>query len=71
MAVNPIDNSVIPTDTAEAQFNAAVENAEAELSDAAFNDQMISGAITIGGQFILMPMAQNILNEGMSSEDDE
>lgn len=71
MAVNPIDNSVIPTDTGEAQFNAAVEKSEADLSDADFNEALISNAIKIGGQFIIMPMANNILNEAMSSEDDE
>ncbi|TLX56896.1 hypothetical protein DN824_13650 [Stutzerimonas nosocomialis] len=71
MAVNPVDNSVITPTSAEAEFNAAVENSEAGLSDEAFTEQMISGAITIGGQFILMPMAQNILNEAMSSEDEE
>jgi hypothetical protein len=71
MAVNPIDNSVIATDTSEAQFNAAVEKSEAELSDDALNEQLITGAIKIGGQFIIMPMANNILNEAMSGEDDE
>lgn len=71
MAVNPIDNSVIVTDTSEAQFNAAVEKSEAELSDDALNEQLITGAIKIGGQFIIMPMANNILNEAMSGEDDE
>lgn len=69
MAVNPIDNSVIPTDAAEAKFNAAVEQSEAGLSDD-LNEQLITGAIKIGGQFIIMPMANSILNEAMSSEDD-
>ncbi|MGK9065300.1 hypothetical protein [Stutzerimonas chloritidismutans] len=71
MAVNPVDNSVTTPTSPEAEFNAAVDNAETELTDAEFEEQMIAGAITIGGQFILMPMAQNILNEAMSGEDDE
>ncbi|WP_437883359.1 hypothetical protein [Pseudomonas sp. LRF_L74] len=72
MSINPVDSSAV-TDGSDASvneqsFNDAIENAEGELSDADFEEQLITGAITVGGQMIIMPRANDILNEAMSDE---
>jgi hypothetical protein len=72
MSVTPIDSTATTTSaTSEAQFNAAVDKSKTEMSDEEFNDALITQAVTIGGQFIIMPKAQEMLNEAQSSEDDE
>lgn len=72
MSVTPVsENAVVTPTSSEAQFNAAVDNAKSELSDEEFTDALITQAVTIGGQFIIMPRAQEILNESQSSDDDE
>jgi hypothetical protein len=72
MSVTPIDSTATTTSaTSEAQFNAAVDKSKTEMSDDEFNDALITQAVTIGGQFIIMPKAQEMLNEAQSSEDDE
>jgi hypothetical protein len=72
MSVTPIDSTATTTSaTSEAQFNAAVDKSNTEMSDDEFNDALITQAVTIGGQFIIMPKAQEMLNEAQSSEDDE
>jgi hypothetical protein len=48
-----------------------VDKSKTEMSDEEFNDALITQAVTIGGQFIIMPKAQEMLNEAQSSEDDE
>jgi hypothetical protein len=76
MSVNPIDNATLAGPTPEAKFNVALDNARAsgdpapagELSDDEL-DQLVSQAMILGGQFIIMPMAQNLLKE--AQEDDE
>jgi hypothetical protein len=72
MSVNPVDTSVITDGSGaasnEQSFNDAIENAEGGLSDAEFEEQLITGAITVGGQMIIMPRANDILNEAMSDE---
>lgn len=73
MSVSPIDSSIsTPPASAEAKFNAAVDKSkEGEMSDEEFTEALITQAVTIGGQFIIMPKAQEMLNEAQSSEDDE
>jgi hypothetical protein len=72
MSITPIDSTATTSSaTSEAQFNAAVDKSKTEMSDEEFNDALITQAVTIGGQFIIMPKAQEMLNEAQSSEDDE
>nr|WP_314576626.1 hypothetical protein [uncultured Pseudomonas sp.] len=77
MSVNPVDSSIPLALDPQAQFDAAVDHAKRvevsgdELSDAEFDDILVTQGVTIGGQFIILPIAQNILNESMSSDDDE
>lgn len=72
MSVTAIDSTTPNVGaTSEAQFNAAVDKSKTEMSDEEFNDALITQAVTIGGQFIIMPKAQEMLNEAQSSEDDE
>ncbi|SDU97094.1 hypothetical protein [Pseudomonas mucidolens] len=70
MSVTPISENNAVTATSEAQFNAAVDNAKSELSDAELTEALITQAVTIGGQFIIMPRAQEILNEAQSDDDE-
>ncbi|MEG5266157.1 hypothetical protein TRP66_17840 [Pseudomonas sp. JDS28PS106] len=72
MSVTPVDaNLDISTNTQEAKFNAAVDNAEQSAADdAEFNDALISQAVIIGGQFIIMPRAQEILKEAQSDDEE-
>jgi len=78
MSVTPIENGSPAGPTPEAKFNVALENASSkaaaeppasgELSDDEL-DQLVGQAMVLGGQFIIMPMAQNLLKE--AQEDDE
>ncbi|MCT8945776.1 hypothetical protein AB4P95_08875 [Pseudomonas sp. A1437] len=70
MSINAIDPSAInesPAGRDEQQFDAALDGASG-LSDAEFTDQLISGAVTVAGQMIIMPRANEMLNEAMSDE---
>ncbi|KGS12703.1 MULTISPECIES: hypothetical protein [Pseudomonas syringae group] len=72
MSVNSVDSNVdVNVSSQESRFNAAVENAEQASSDSEFNEAMITQAVTIGGQFIIMPRAQEMLNEAQSDDDSE
>lgn len=73
MSISPVDSSTTNiTATPEAKFNAAVDKSkETEMSDEELTEALITQAVTIGGQFIIMPKAQEMLNEAQSSEDDE
>jgi hypothetical protein len=71
MSVSPIDSTTSASANPEAQFNAAVDNSRSELSDDELTEALVTQAVTIGGQFIIMPRAQEMLNEAQSSEDDE
>ena len=72
MSVNPVDSTTdINPSSQESRFNAAVDNATQASSDAEFNDALITQAVTIGGQFIIMPRAQETLNEAQSDDDSE
>lgn len=72
MATTPISGvdpvSVTTASNGEAAFDAAVENAQQGEMTPELEEMMIEGAITIGGQMIIMPRANDILNEAMSDE---
>ncbi|ARB28096.1 hypothetical protein HX787_10080 [Pseudomonas tolaasii] len=80
MSVTAVDSNLAPGGASpEAKFNAAVDKAKAadqpadtsDADDAKFNDALITQAVTIGGQFIIMPKMQELLNDAMSDDDDE
>lgn len=71
MSVSPVDSTTHITATPEAQFNAAVDKSKAGMSDDELTEALITQAVTVAGQFIIMPKAQEMLNEAQSSEDDE
>ncbi|MHC8326693.1 hypothetical protein [Pseudomonas sp. LB1P83] len=71
MSVAPIDSSTSAPPSSEARFNAAVDKSKDEFNDAEFTESIITQAVTIGGQFIIMPKAQEMLNESMSDDDEE
>lgn len=60
--------SATSVETEETEFDAAVENAQNSEFTPEMQEMMIEGAIKIGGNMILMPLATNILKEGMSDE---
>jgi actin-related protein len=68
MAVNPIDSTQSTTDT-QAKFEAAVDSST-QMSDQDLTNELVSQGVIIGGQFILMPKAQEMLNEAMSDDDE-
>lgn len=70
MSVTPIGASDVPVDTTQ-RFEAAVDSAKSQTSEAQLQDELISNAVSIGGQFIIMPRAQEIFQEAMSSDDEE
>jgi hypothetical protein len=78
MSVHPIENNSTGVNNAEANFNTALDNAATRATASAETssefspdemDQLVSQAMVLGGQFIIMPMAQNMLKE--AQEDDE
>ncbi|WP_415756020.1 hypothetical protein [Pseudomonas sp. LT1P18] len=78
MSVNPIESGTTVSNVQEAEFNTALDNASVRAAAAAeesgevsddFMDQLIGQAVVMGGQFIVMPLAQNLLKE--AQEDDE
>ncbi|MGY2288510.1 hypothetical protein ACW9H6_01195 [Pseudomonas sp. SDO528_S397] len=76
MSVTAVDSNLAPGGaTPEAKFNAAVDNAKAnepsDTSDADFNTALVQNAVMIGGQFIIMPKMQEILNDALSDDDEE
>lgn len=73
MSVSPIDSIQGPgAVSSEAKFNAALNNAkDSKLNDEEFNEALITQAVTIGGQFIIMPKAQEMLNEAQADDDGE
>ncbi|MGZ9706940.1 hypothetical protein ACXX81_13060 [Pseudomonas sp. GNP013] len=71
MSVSPVDSSTQVTPTAEVQFNAAVDKSKSQMSEDELTEALVNQAVTVGGQFIIMPKAQEMLNEAQSSEDDE
>lgn len=71
MATTPVSGlDVTSGSTADSQaaFDAALTNAQSGDLPPELEEMMIEGAITIGGQMIIMPRANDILNEAMSDE---
>ncbi len=66
MAVSSVDGNTSPQNTPEAEFDQALENAQGE----AMTDDMITQAIILGGQFIVMPRAQEILKEATADDEE-
>ncbi|MFB4392311.1 MULTISPECIES: hypothetical protein [unclassified Pseudomonas] len=71
MAVTPIDSTASTPASSEAQFNSAVDKSKEQISDEELTSALVDNGVMVGGQFIIMPRIQEILNEAMSSEDDE
>lgn len=70
MAISPVSGSTgLPELPADAAFEGAIARAAAaDELPAGFEDALITGAITVGGQMIIMPRANDILGEVMSDE---
>lgn len=66
MAVTQVDGNTSPQNTPEAEFDQALENAQG----GAMTDDMITQAIILGGQFIVMPRAQEILKEATADDEE-
>ncbi len=72
MAVNSVDTNTDVSTSSETQFNAAVDNAQSsDMTDEEFTNELISQAVIVGGQFIIMPRAQEMLNDAQSDDDEE
>lgn len=71
MSINPVDGSSSSTPDTQVQFDAAVDKSKSAVSDEALNEAMMEQAALVGGQFIIMPRAQEILGEAMSAGDEE
>lgn len=71
MSVTAVDSNIDTSSSQEAKFDAALNNAEQSAADdAEFNEALISQAVVIGGQFIIMPRAQEILKEAQSDDEE-
>ncbi|AMB84963.1 hypothetical protein AWM79_06420 [Pseudomonas agarici] len=70
MAVNPIEGGGTPAVDAQSKFDAAVDKAsDTSGDDQQLTDFMVQGAIQIGGQFIIMPRLNELLNDAMADDD--
>ncbi|BBP77105.1 hypothetical protein CCU68_22565 [Pseudomonas gingeri NCPPB 3146 = LMG 5327] len=70
MAVNPIEGGGTPPVDAKSKFDAAVDKAaDSSSDDQKITDFMVQGAIQIGGQFIIMPRLNELLNDAMADDD--
>jgi hypothetical protein len=69
MATVPVDNSGAGNvGNNEQTFDAALESSDTGMTDEEFTQQLVDGAVTVAGQMIIMPRANEILNEAMSDE---
>lgn len=71
MATTPIsgaDTATSSASTGEAAFDAALNKALGSDFTPEMEAIFIQGAITVGGQMIMMPRANDILGEAMSDE---
>lgn len=66
MAVNSVDGATGGQVNSADDFTEALNSAQ---NDEALMDQMISQAIVLGGQFIIMPRAQEILKEAQADDE--
>ena len=69
MSVMPVDSAAVPNAPAEASFDAAVQNAQANASEdqAQLDEAMLSGVVALA-QTILMPRMNEMLSEAQSDE---
>ncbi|OZI42385.1 hypothetical protein [Bordetella genomosp. 4] len=69
MSVTPVDSVAVPNAPAEASFDAAVQNAQANSSEdqARLDEAMLTG-VTALAQTILMPRMNEMLSEAQSDE---
>ncbi len=70
MATPPISGTeAVTTPSGDgAAFDQAIQNAQDGGMTPELEEMMVEGAISIGGQMIIMPRANDILNEAMSDE---
>lgn len=73
MPVNPVSGAGDPAEiSGQAEFEGALESARAAAAEdelpEGFEDMMIEGMVTAGGQMIIMPRANEILGEVMSDD---
>jgi hypothetical protein len=62
------DNPALNDD--EVKFNQALVNAGGDDGgDVDLTSMIVQGAVSVGGPMIMMPLANNILNEVMSDDD--
>ncbi|ANF58742.1 hypothetical protein [Halotalea alkalilenta] len=73
MAIDPVNsaNTGPAADGGEADFNKALDNASANASDsdAQLDETMAEGIVQVGGQMILMPIANDIFKESQSDDE--
>ncbi|MCQ4260215.1 hypothetical protein [Stutzerimonas stutzeri] len=67
MAVNPVDGATAGQVNSADDFAEALNSAQ---NDEELMDQMITQAIVLGGQFIIMPRAQEILKEAQADDEE-
>ncbi|WP_415845273.1 hypothetical protein ACMYUJ_00075 [Stutzerimonas zhaodongensis] len=67
MAVNSVDGASAGHVNSADDFAEALNSAQ---NDEELMDQMISQAIVLGGQFIIMPRAQEILKEAQADDEE-
>jgi hypothetical protein len=67
MAVNPVDGATAGQVNSADDFAEALNSAQ---NDEELMDQMITQAIVLGGQFIIMPRAQDILKEAQADDEE-
>lgn len=67
MAVNSVDGANGGQVNSADDFTEALNSAQ---NDEELMDQMISQAIVLGGQFIIMPRAQEMLKEAQADDEE-
>jgi hypothetical protein len=67
MAVSSVDGATGGQVNSADDFTEALNTAQ---NDDALMDQMITQAIVLGGQFIIMPRAQEILKEAQADDEE-
>lgn len=69
MSVMPVDSAAVPNAPAEASFDAAVQNAQANASEdqAQLDEAMLTGVVALA-QTIIMPRMNEMLSEAQSDE---
>jgi hypothetical protein len=67
MAVTPVEGAGESQVNSAEDFTQALDNA---ANDDELMDSMISQAVVLGGQFIIMPRAQEILKEAQADDEE-